>query len=506
MPPHPATLTAAPATPLLDATTRRLGAHATDLRVSISRGWFLFAIGSLVLAGLLSLLLVVGRLPFLSAIFTDPLFFKRALVVHVDLALVVWFQAGTAAFLALALGDRLPRHVVGLAFALCGAGIGGLLAGALMPGAEPILSNYVPVIDHPVFLTGLTAWFIGAGLFFAAALAAPTPQHSALPDDALVALRMAALGNLIALATFAAAWRTTLSGLPAIGYYELLMWGGGHALQAANVATMLGLWLALLHRWSGANVLSPAASRWLLTALVLPHASLPVLALFGTSNAAYTETATALMRWTLFPVILIVLGLSIRHVALRWNALTPTRSSLATAGEASERVEVNALHLNASRFDRRLVGLAGSASLAVLGLILGAFIRGSNTLVPGHYHAAIGAVTLALMTAAYDLVASLSPQSLAADLARRGRAQLLTFGLGQATFALGFAIAGVHGLGRKQYGVEQHVRSVGEYVGLGVMGLGGILAVAGGLLFLAVMLRAIGSWRQRGMPHTSVRT
>jgi hypothetical protein len=485
------------------------------VRVSIARGWLLFAIGSLVLAGLLSLTLVVGRLPFLGAVFTDPLFFKRALVVHVDLALVVWFQAGTLAFLALALGDRLPRRVVGLAFALCGAGIVGLLAGALMPGAQPILSNYVPVIDHPVFLTGLAAWFTGAGIFFAAALAAPAPRNSALPDDSLVALRVAALGNLIALATFVAAWRTTLPGLPAIGYYELLMWGGGHALQAANVATMLGLWLALLHRWSGASVLSPAASRWLLTALVLPHASLPFVALLGTSNGAYTEISTALMRWTIFPVLLIVLGLGIRHVAQRWNANACGRgaptprgdgsAALNPAGEGTrltapdpsvERVGVNALHLDPSRLDRRLVGLAGSATLAVLGIVLGAFIRGSNTLVPGHYHAAIGAVTLALMAAAYDFVAAVSPISLAADLARRGRAQLLTFGFGQATFALGFAIAGVHGLGRKQYGVEQHVRSLGEYVGLGVMGVGGILAVAGGLLFLAVMLRAIGSWRR----------
>ncbi|WP_415909645.1 hypothetical protein [Oleiharenicola sp. Vm1] len=477
MPPHPATLSAASASPLLDTTVRRLGARATDLRVSVARGWFLFAIGSLVLAGLLSLLLVVGRLPFLGAVFTDPLFFKRALVVHVDLALVVWFQAGTAAFLAFALGDRLPRHVVGLAFALGGAGIAGLLAGALMPGAQPILSNYVPVIDHPVFLTGLTAWFAGSGLFFAAALAAPAPTHGDLPDDALVALRTAAAGNLIALATFVAAWRTTLPGLPAIGYYELLMWGGGHALQAANVAAMLGLWLFLLHRWSGRAVLSPTASRWLLSSLVLPHASLPVLALLGTSDGAYTETATALMRWTIFPVLLIVLGLGGRHVL-------------------QTRAPGAALNL-----DRRLTGLTGSATLAGLGIVLGAFIRGSNTLVPGHYHAAIGAVTLALMTAAYDLVAALSPLSLAADLARRGRRQLLTFGVGQATFGLGFALAGVYGLGRKQYGVEQHVRSVGEYVGLGVMGVGGILAVAGGLLFLAVMLRAVGSWRQRALPQ-----
>ncbi|MBA3850655.1 MAG: hypothetical protein C0502_11785, partial [Opitutus sp.] len=412
----------------------------------------------------------------LGAVFTDPLFFKRALVVHVDLALVVWFQAGTLAFLALAVGAAMPRRLVGLSFALCGAGIAGLLAGALMPGAQPILSNYVPVIDHPVFLTGLAAWFAGSGLFFAGTFAARA-DATALPDEVVIALRVAAAGNLVALLTFAAAWRTTLPGLPAIGYYELVMWGGGHALQAANVATMLGLWLLLLHRWSGRAVLTPTASRWILSALVAPHAILPVLALQGTSSGAYVELATDLMRWTLFPVILIVLGLGVRHVAaVRREARLPIA------------------------FDHRLAGLAGSASLAVLGLVLGAFIRGSNTLVPGHYHAAIGAVTLALMAAAYDFCADTSAREVVARIWRRAKLQLVTFGTGQAVFAIGFGIAGVYGLGRKQYGVEQHVRSVGEYVGLGVMGVGGLFAVAGGLLFLAAMLRAIGSWR-RGVPQ-----
>jgi cytochrome c oxidase subunit 1 len=488
----------------LVAPPQRLAAAAgvqvgAALARSVARGWFLFAVGSLVLAGLLSLLLVVGRLPFLSGIFTDPLFFKRALVVHVDLALVVWFQAGTLAFLALAVGSTLPRRLVGLSFALGGAGIVGLLTGALMPGAQPILSNYVPVIDHPVFLTGLVAWFAGSGLFFLGSLAAPVAPSARLPDEVVVALRTAAAGNLIALATFAAAWRTTLPGLPAIGYYELVMWGGGHALQAANVATMLALWLLLLHRWSGRAVLSAPASRWLLSALVAPHAILPVLAAAGTSSGAYVELATSLMRWTLFPVILIVLGLGVRHVVLWWNALTSTRSARPHGSVNFERVGDNALHLPPSRFDHRLVGLMGSASLAVLGIVLGAFIRGSNTLVPGHYHAAIGAVTLALMAAAYDFCAETSARSVVVNLWRRAKLQLLTFGVGQAVFAIGFGIAGVHGLGRKQYGVEQHVRSAGEYLGLGVMGLGGVLAVAGGLLFLAVMLRAIGSWRRASL-------
>ena len=63
--------------------------------------WCGLAVASLVIAGLLSLAVVVGRLPVLSRLIDDPLLFKRCLVVHVDLALVVWFYAFLAALLAL---------------------------------------------------------------------------------------------------------------------------------------------------------------------------------------------------------------------------------------------------------------------------------------------------------------------------------------------------------------------------------------------------------------------
>lgn len=433
-----------------------------------ARGWFIFGIGSLVLAGLLSLMLVVGRLPFLGWLFTDPLFFKRALVVHVDLAIVIWFQAGTLAYLAWAVGSRVSRGLTFTAITLAGLGILGLLAGAVMPGAQPILANYVPVVDHPVFFAGLVAWLAGSGLYFFGAFTAPADPTTTLPDDALVALRASALAHLIALATFVAAWHSTLAGLPAISYYELLAWGGGHVMQVGNVALMLGLWLLLLRRWSGQTVLSPSAARWLLIALVLPQAVMPWLAWGGTSRPAYFETATQLMRWTIFPVVLIVLGLGIRHMVIHWRE---------RAAEARWR----------------LLGFVGSALLTVLGFVLGAFIRGSSTLVPGHYHCAIGAVTIALMAAAYDFSWAASPRAVAPS-ARLIRWQLMLFGIGQAVFGLGFALAGAYGMGRKQYGVEQHVRSAGEYLGLSVMGLGGLIAVVGGVFFLVVMVRRIGAW------------
>ena len=61
-------------------------------------------------------------------------------------------------------------------------------------------------------------------------------------------------------------------------------------------------------------------------------------------------------------------------------------------------------------------------------------------------------------------------------------------------FALGFALGGAYGLGRKAYAAEQHVRTTGEYVGLFIMGAGGLIAMAGGLWFLGLMAREIRGW------------
>lgn len=463
---------------VLDPTSEPRALSGVGIGTVAARGWFLLAIGSLVFAGLLSLMLVIGRLPFLGWLFTDPLFFKRALVVHVNLAIVVWFQAGTLAFLAYALGPRLHRGMTVIALALGSVGVVALMLGAIMPGAQPVLSNYVPVIDHPVFFFGLISWFCGVGLFFAMALATPTRTDDKAPaPGTVIALRASAVANLLALATFAGAWHTTPAGAPAL-FYEQVFWGGGHVLQTANVAAMLGLWLHLLHRWTGRIVLTPTSVLALVVALVMPQIVMPFLAFGGTSETAYFPMATHLMRWTMFPVVLVVLGAAVAHV---WRM----RGQLIWS-------------------DYRFAGLAGSVALTLLGFILGAMIRGSNTLVPGHYHCAIGAVTIALMAAAYDFCRSVAPKDSKPSAPRRARLQLLLFGVGQAVFGLGFALAGAYGLGRKQYGVEQHVRSIGEYTGLSVMSIGGLAAVAGGIFFLAVMLRHIGAWRRQSSPVPAI--
>jgi hypothetical protein len=131
-----------------------------------------------------------------------------------------------------------------------------------------------------------------------------------------------------------------------------------------------------------------------------------------------------------------------------------------------------------------MAGFAASAALTLAGFFMGASIRNSNTMIPAHYHASIGAVTVAYMAITYLLMKPVGLPLPSIRLQKLVPLQLSLFGFGQVIFALGFALGGMHGLSRKAYAAEQHVRTMGEYAGLLIMGVGGIIAVAGGLLFL----------------------
>jgi hypothetical protein len=464
----------------------------------IARLWFALAVGSLVVAGLLSLAVVVGRLPVLSRIIDDPLFFKRCLVVHVDLALVVWFYAFIAGLLTLIRRGE-PGRGEWLTFSVTLSGVLAMLAGGLVRGAQPILSNYVPVIDHPLFGAGLAAFSLGLLLTLVHALAAPADANSPLPADARLGLRAAALLVVVAGATWVSARAGLPEGVDAYTRAEFLAWGPGHVLQAANTAAMLAVWLWLVETATGARVLPPRAAGGVFAALILPQSAMPLLTMRGTLDTLYHSGATQLMRWAIFPAVVLVATWSLVHL-WRHRHAAPRRTP---AGRAA------------------VAGFTGSLGLAALGMILGACIRGSTTLVPAHYHASLGAVTLAFMTAAYLVCRHERRTKLSLTGANGGdgvrgkptpripqrpsvkslwsaaRRQLALFGFGQAVFALGFAIGGAYGLGRKAYAAEQHVRSAGELTGLLVMGAGGLVAVAGGLWFLFLVLREMRGWWTR---------
>lgn len=456
-----------------------------------TRRWCAFAVGSLVIAGLLSLSVVLGRLPGVSRIIDDPLFFKRCLVVHVDLALVVWFDTFLAALLALN-APRRKSVVRRGAFVLAAGGVIAMLAGALMRGAQPVLSNYIPAIDHPLFAAGLAAFVVGILANFVDALIAPLPEKGkargieGLPRGAVIGFQAAAILVVLAGATWVSAYAGLPTGLDAYTRAEFLSWGPGHVLQAANTCAMLAVWLWLLTRATGTPALSPRVAWLVFLALGVPQFAMPLLTLSGTLDPLYHNGATQLMRWGIFPAVVVVLAAGTRHLWLHRAAWRK--------GGALRRAA--------------FAGFGVSAGLALLGLILGACIRGSTTLVPAHYHASLGAVTAAFMAAAYLIVDGArcddSGRGLDRGLWRSARRQLLLYGGGQAVFALAF---GLCGLQRKTYAGEQHVRTAGEVAGLVVMGIGGLVAVTGGVWFLFLVLREMREWwtRRHGIQAGSTR-
>ncbi len=449
---------------------------------SASRAWLLFAVASLLVSGIFALLLVIARVPPLSNWIGDPDFFRRCLVLHVNLSLLVWFTAFLACLYTRLPGPRRPvPQRVGLTTAV--AGTVAMALSAFAPGSAPILSNYIPFIQHPLFVAGLFSFLAGLALCVSGGpllcnvlRGRGDREALSLPPDAGVGVRVAACLFLVALVTFLVSWAKTPASLPPEAYFELSVWGGGHVLQVVNVAAMVSVWLWLAGGLSGRDIVRPRTALLLFGLLALPHLVSPFLALGGTATPGYHAGFTRLMQFGLFPVVLIFIAIC------GWRLIRDL-------GWRIPRLE--------GTLDYRLIGLGLSVLMTLVGFVLGAMIRGSNTMIPAHYHASIGAVTVAFMAAAFLMAERPVVSPLAARFRRWRPAALCCFGGGQLLFALGFAVGGAHGLGRKQYGSEQVMYSAGEYVGVVMMGLGGLIAVAGGVAFLGIIgILLLGSRRR----------
>jgi heme/copper-type cytochrome/quinol oxidase subunit 1 len=132
--------------------------------------------------------------------------------------------------------------------------------------------------------------------------------------------------------------------------------------------------------------------------------------------------------------------------------------------------------------------LAWSLVLFGAGGLIGLDIQGSNVKIPAHYHGSIVGVTLAFMGLAYHLLPQLG---YAAPQGRLATLQPWLYGIGQLAHMLGLLWSGGYGVQRKVAGADQVLRSAEQIAAMGLMGLGGLAAVAGGILFIVVVIRAM---------------
>jgi hypothetical protein len=424
-----------------------------------SSSWLKLGVFSLIAAGLFSLLLVLSRTPGAQDFIPWIDFFHTALVVHVNLSVLIWFMSFSCLFWSLYAGSRM-LILEKLALLLCVTGTALLVASPFLGADKPLLNNYIPVLQHPLFF-----WSIGLftlGVFIQCIRVLSIWPHR-LDDIGKIAPYIAAIFSLAAIIAVAVSWLNVPPMEDSTVYYEYLFWGGGHILQFSHT-TLLLFSLLILTVFTGSKLpVEIPLIKWLFVVMLLPlFYALYVYLTVDVFSPEHITEFTALMKYgglTSLPLGLIIV----------WALL---------GSKSDSSVETSAAR----------AALICSLLLFAVGGIIGFLIHGVNVVIPAHYHGSIVGVTLAFMGIAYYLLPKLGYRK---PVWKMARVQPYVYGGGQLMHILGLAWSGGYGVQRKTAGSAQGLDSLPEVVGMGMMGLGGLISIIGGILFLVVMLKSM---------------
>ena len=428
-------------------------------RTKLARLWLTLGISALVASGFYSILLVLSRTPAIQDMIPLLDFFHIALVVDVDLSVLIWFLAFEGVLWALHDNGRF-LSMARLSFWLCAAGTVIIAISPFLGADEPLMNNYVPVLVDPVYFSGLLMFAAGFLILVLRALFfSDKGQSSPAFSFALKAAAIAAILSIMALLM-------SYSGLPDelndVTDFEVLFWGGGHILQFTHSIILLIVWLWLASATGSSINIKPTTLRILFAIAVAPVLfAIPVYLMHEVTSLEHRDGFTQLMRYgglTTLPLSLIVIF-----------SVISTRTV-----EASHRPARNAL--------------LASIILFGAGGVLGFMIEGINVVIPAHYHGSIVGVTLAFMGLTYYLLPKLGFRS---AVSRAAKIQPWVYGGGQMMHILGLAWSGGYGVQRKTAGSAQGLDNLPEIAGMAMMGLGGLIAIIGGLIFVVVTIKAM---------------
>jgi len=430
----------------------------------LAAGWLVLGIGALVAAGAFAILLVMARTPYIKDALPWGNFFHTAMVVHVDLSVLMWFLPCAGMIWSF---NSSERHL-NWGWAALGLAAAGAVIVVISPFAgtgTPLMNNYFPVIEGPVFFVGMGMFGLGFTLLVIRSLIFNSPLGSW--NDGIAGQRFGMYTAAIAAAVALAALIWPYFAIPDVvqgrQYYETLFWGSGHVLQFTHTLLMLVVWL------------------WLASAsgirMSLPPRAVSIVFTLGVA------------------LIFITPWIYLRHDILSLESVKWfTRLMWAGGGLAAlplGLVVIAGLALGeAPSTDKRIFRTVLVYSLVLFGTggVLGFMIQGSNTLITAHYHGANGAVTIAFMGLCYLLLPQLGFQK---PNLRLAGLQAHAFGVGQLLHVLGLAWAGGYGMQRKIAGSGETLDNMQQTAGMALMGIGGLIAVIGGILFLVVVIRAM---------------
>ncbi len=419
---------------------------------------------SLAISGLLALIIAISRFPYINLLFQNPLILKKFLIIHVNLALIIWIHT-----FILAMFFLLPTKIYKFAkkhnplirifILLMKTNIIFMISTIYIKSATPILSNYIPILHHPIYLINIIAFAISIMLsYYTTKRLYINIDTHIIPNYIIFGLKIIALSFTVFIFSICISLIYTNIHMPHNIYYEYLFWAPGHILQIISQMGMITAWMIISHNIFKIKQLNYNLIKIIFIFLFISCIINMCLPYFNTTSYLSYIGSTFIMKFHIIIIMTLFL----------YNFI-------------SKLIQIDASYIKTSYFQ----GIMMSILLTLLGYILGFFITNQNTIIPAHYHATIGGVTTSFMTLSLLLYKIYYP-NLSKTMHKHINITLqpLIFGTGQILFAIGFALAGIYDAPRKTFGIDQLLTNPEAYFGLIIMSLGGIIATIGGLLFI----------------------
>ncbi len=481
-------------------TTLKVDMHAERLIIANA----VMAVVTLALGGLFALLIALTRWQAIHLL--DAAWFYRLLTLHgIDMlvAWVVFFEMAGLHFGSTALLNA--RHAAPkLAWAGWGMmTVGGLMANFVVlfdPQSIVTFTAYVPLKAHPLFYLSYILFAVGALIqvitfFINITVAKREKRFEGSLPLAVFGLMTAAILAVYTLLEGAAAivpaflWSLGMFDYYDPGIYRNFFWGFGHPAQQVNLAAMVSIWYMLAQMTVGIRPVNEKFSR-LAFILYLFFINL------GSAHHLLVDPGLTFARKavnTSYAMYLAVLG-SMMHAF-----------SIPAAMEIA---------LRAKGYNKGLFGWLRNGpwnepgfSGLVVSMILFGWIGGvtgvtigteqinmlvHNTLrLPGHFHATVvGGTTTAFMAFTYYVIPLIFRKEL--KLKKWAVWQPYVYGIGCALVSLGMIVSGLQGVARRNWDITFAGVVPGTVeLSLAVFGIGALIAVTGGIMYITIVLASI---------------
>ena len=434
------------------------------------RWWITLSVSALALAGAFAFLAVLTRTPAVQILHTAGAL-RRAIAGHVTFALLVWLLS-FGAVLWLRTFPVTTSALSKYGFASATGGVALLLLAIVLGEGEVILTDYVPVVQDPLFFMGLLALVSGIGLVAGTSVQGRTDRHA----PAACGMRSAAAVGALVLAALLVSLMRLRAGSAInteFGFFQSLFWIPGHLLQFVNVIAMVSAWYLLLESGFG---ISLQESR-LICHTFRGYVVLAIL-LFLTTLAADLRTFPSEQRLSMAMGVVLTLP-TIFHIGIILRILFRGQ-------KRSESPEVAALLFSLTLF-------MGGILLALVNAG-----RDSSMWIPAHYHGTlVGGVTMAFMGLTYRILTETG----ARPWPKMAQFQPWLYGLGMLLVMAGMNWAGLLGAPRKTFDPALGDAASQWITPMNLMGLGGVVAVIGGAAFVINVL-----WSLWGYQRETVRS